>query len=149
MNSFFFSLYVYVHRRVGWSRCSCKTGLRNKQLKNPVKMLQTASNVIAFLKEVLSTQIPMSHPRFRWDKIYWYFHEIAIVAREESEVLNFDGEVVADSRSFHLISFVSMVDPIQLLVKYLECLHEPSPCTTLVVEEVGTQKSKSDISTDV
>ena len=96
-----------------------KTRLRNEQLRNLARMLQNASNVVAFLEETLSTGIAMSHPRFQRDEIYQYFHEVAAVPRDESDVLNSDCEVLVGSRSFHLVSTISAADLAQLLVRYL------------------------------
>lgn len=102
-----------------------KTRLRNEQLRNPVRMLQNASNIVAFPVETLSSQIARSHPRFGRDEIYCYFHNVVVVACRESNILNSDSEVVTGSRSFHSISSVSAADPTQLLVRYLSCFCGP------------------------
>ena len=121
--------HVYIGE---WDGTVVKTRLTNEQLRNPTKMLQNASNIIAFLVETLSGQIAMSHPQFGHDEIYCYFQNVAVVARRESDILNSDYEVVAGSRSFHSISSVSAADPIQLLVRYLSCF-----CSHCIAQDWG------------
>jgi hypothetical protein len=47
------------------------------------------------------------------------------VPRDETDVFNSDCEVLAGSRSFHLVSSISAADPTQLLVRYLSYLCAP------------------------
>jgi hypothetical protein len=95
-----------------WDRAGVvvKTKLRNEQLWNPARTLQNDGNVVEFLEETLSDRIVMSHPRFGRNRIYRFFHHVAGVARQESDILNSYCEPIPGSRSYHSISSVSAVD---------------------------------------
>jgi hypothetical protein len=99
-----------------------KTKLRNKQLKNPKRQLQNASNVVAFLEEMLSVRVHQYTTRKGRRHISRYFHEVSkedlVIARTEP----WDCATVDGTRNLHSISSLTAADPTQLLVCDMSCL---------------------------
>jgi hypothetical protein len=104
---------VYVSGKWDGVGAVAKTKIRNGHMRNPSKRLHYFE-VVSFLKETLSTRVPMSSAKCNRGTISRYFHNVEIDDIPRVESWNCNG--IPGSRSLHSISSLYVVDPTKLLV---------------------------------
>ena len=113
-----------------------KSRLRAEQRTNPDRQLQSARDVVDFLKETLSVRVPSSYKK---EKAYIRrkFWNIEAVDRSNPHTCN----TIPGSRQLHSIFAFSAADPTKLMVRELSCF-----CASCMCEDWENCESQSHVS---
>lgn len=112
-----------------------KSRLRHEQRTNPTRQLQSASDVVYFLKETLSVRVPSSYRKEKCEikRQFWLIDSV-----DRSNPHNCD--TISGSRQLHSIFAISPADPTKLMVRELSCF-----CASCLVEDWETCESKGHV----